>query len=107
MKLEKPGEGRLKFADKDHPQLPSAKVGILITNLGTPDNTDYWSMRRYLSEFLSDQRVIDYPKWLWQPLLQLVILSKRPFSSSFLNSTASGLPSIFKPSFSIILNALL
>ena len=81
MKLEKPGEGRLKFADKDHPQLPSAKIGILITNLGTPDNTDYWSMRRYLSEFLSDQRVIDYPKWLWQPLLQLVILSKRPFSS--------------------------
>ena len=81
MKLEKPGEGRLKFADKDHPQLPSAKVGILIANLGTPDNTDYWSMRRYLSEFLSDQRVIDYPKWLWQPLLQLVILSKRPFSS--------------------------
>ena len=81
MKLEKPGEGRLKFADKDHPRLPSAKVGILIANLGTPDNTDYWSMRRYLSEFLSDQRVIDYPKWLWQPLLQLVILSKRPFSS--------------------------
>ena len=89
MKLEKPGEGRLKFADKDHPQLPSAKIGILIVNLGTPDNTDYWSMRRYLSEFLSDQRVIDYPKWLWQPLLQLVILSKRPFSSG----EAMGLPS--------------
>ena len=59
LKLEKPGEGRLKFADKDHPLLPSAKVGILITNLGTTDNTDYWSMRRYLSEFLSDQRVRD------------------------------------------------
>ena len=49
-------------------------------NLGTPDATDYWSMRRYLSEFLSDKRVIDYPSWLWQPLLQLVILSKRPAS---------------------------
>ena len=49
-------------------------------NLGTPDATDYWSMRRYLSEFLSDKRVIDYPAWLWQPLLQLVILSKRPKS---------------------------
>ena len=81
MILQKPGEGRLKYAGKDHPSLPSAKVGILIANLGTPDNTDYWSMRRYLNEFLSDKRVIDYPKWLWQPLLQLVILSKRPFSS--------------------------
>ena len=38
-------------------------------------------MRRYLSEFLSDRRVIDYPRWKWQPLLQLIILSKRPFSS--------------------------
>ncbi|MEP3301403.1 MAG: ferrochelatase [Roseibium sp.] len=49
--------------------------------LGTPDNYDYWSMRRYLSEFLSDRRVIDYSPWKWQPLLQLVILSKRPFTS--------------------------
>jgi ferrochelatase len=56
-------------------------VGILLTNLGTPDNTDYWSMRRYLGEFLSDRRVIDYSPWLWQPLLQLIILTKRPFSS--------------------------
>ena len=58
-----------------------AKVGVLIANLGTPDGYDYWSMRRYLSEFLSDKRVIDYPSWKWQPLLQLIILSKRPFSS--------------------------
>ena len=58
-----------------------AKTGVLLANLGTPDNTDYWSMRRYLNEFLSDQRVIDYPRWKWQPLLQLIILSKRPFSS--------------------------
>ncbi len=68
-------------APKDHPALPKAKVGILLANLGTPDGTDYWSMRRYLNEFLSDQRVIDYPKWKWQPLLQLIILSKRPFTS--------------------------
>ena len=77
----KPGEGRLTHADSDHPNLPKSKVGILIANLGTPDATDYWSMRRYLGEFLSDQRVIDYPKWKWQPLLQLIILTKRPFSS--------------------------
>ncbi|WP_166417718.1 ferrochelatase [Cochlodiniinecator piscidefendens] len=65
----------------DHPKLPTRKIGVLIANLGTPDGYDYWSMRRYLGEFLSDQRVIDYPAWKWQPLLQLVILSKRPFSS--------------------------
>ena len=76
MKLEKPGQGRLKFASQDHPPVASSKIGVLIANLGTPDSTDYWSMRRYLSEFLSDKRVIDYPKWLWQPLLQLIILSK-------------------------------
>ena len=56
------------------------RIGVVLMNLGTPDATDYWSMRRYLSEFLSDRRVIDYPSWLWQPLLQLVILSKRPAS---------------------------
>jgi protoporphyrin/coproporphyrin ferrochelatase len=57
------------------------KTGILLANLGTPDGTDYWSMRRYLNEFLSDLRVIDYPRWKWQPLLQLIILTRRPFSS--------------------------
>ncbi len=57
------------------------KVGVLVANLGTPDGTDYWSMRRYLSEFLSDPRVIDYPRWKWQPILQAIILSKRPFTS--------------------------
>lgn len=63
-----------------HPAVLPEKTGVVLLNLGTPDATDYWSMRRYLSEFLSDQRVIDYPAWLWQPLLQLVILSRRPKS---------------------------
>ena len=63
------------YAADDHPKMPPAKVGILLANLGTPDNYDYWSMRRYLGEFLSDRRVIDYSPWLWQPLLQLVILT--------------------------------
>jgi ferrochelatase len=71
----------LPNAPKDHPKLPKEKVGILIANLGTPDGTDYWSMRRYLGEFLSDRRVIDYSPWLWQPLLQLIILTSRPFRS--------------------------
>ena len=72
---------RPSHAGADHPKLPPERVGVLIANLGTPDNYDYWSMRRYLGEFLSDRRVIDYSPWIWQPLLQLVILSKRPFSS--------------------------
>ena len=72
---------RLAHAPPDHPPVPAARVGVVLANLGTPDATDYWSMRRYLSEFLSDRRVIDYSPWLWQPLLQLVILSKRPFTS--------------------------
>ena len=79
--LVAPGTGRLAHAPADHPPVPRARVGILVANLGTPDATDYWSMRRYLNEFLSDRRVIDYPAWKWQPLLQLIILSKRPFTS--------------------------
>ncbi len=68
-------------APKDHPKVAQPKVGILLANLGTPDGTDYWSMRRYLNEFLSDRRVIDYSPFFWQPLLQLVILSTRPSKS--------------------------
>ena len=68
-------------AGKDHPKIRPAKVGVLIANLGTPDSTDYWPMRRYLSEFLSDKRVVDYPSWKWQPILQGIILSRRPQKS--------------------------
>ncbi|MEL6197007.1 MAG: ferrochelatase [Pseudomonadota bacterium] len=75
------GEGRLAHAGADHPPVPPAKVGILLANLGTPDGTDYWSMRRYLNEFLSDKRVIEWPSLLWQPILQTIVLTKRPFSS--------------------------
>ena len=71
----------LDHAPSDHPKVKFGKVGVLLANLGTPDGYDYWSMRRYLNEFLSDRRVIDYSPWVWQPLLQLVILTKRPFSS--------------------------
>lgn len=68
-------------AQSDHPKIMPTKVGVLVANLGTPDGTDYWSMRRYLNEFLSDKRVVDYSAWLWQPLLQLVILTTRPSKS--------------------------
>jgi ferrochelatase len=62
----------------DHPPAVSPRIGVLLLNLGTPDGTDYWSMRRYLNEFLSDRRVIDVNPLLWQPLLNLVILTTRP-----------------------------
>jgi len=68
-------------APADHPKVPTQKVGVLLANLGTPDDCSYWPMRRYLNECLSDQRVIDYRKWKWQPSLQAISLTKRPFSS--------------------------
>ncbi|HPD92211.1 MAG: ferrochelatase [Rhodobacter sp.] len=79
--LDQPGTGRLAHAPADHVPVARAKVGVLIANLGTPDHYDYWSMRRYLNEFLSDKRVIDIAAWKWQPLLQAIILTKRPFTS--------------------------
>ncbi|KFC63824.1 Ferrochelatase [Devosia sp. LC5] len=65
----------------DHPPVQTPKIGVVLLNLGTPDATDYWSVRRYLKEFLSDPRVIETPKWLWWPILNLVILSFRPQKS--------------------------
>jgi ferrochelatase len=62
----------------DHPPVLGARVGVLIVNLGTPDATDYWSMRRYLKEFLSDRRVIETSRLIWWPVLNLIILSTRP-----------------------------
>ncbi len=68
-------------APADHPDIPPAKTGVLLLNLGTPDATDYSSMRRYLSEFLSDRRVVETPRVLWQPILQGIILTFRPKKS--------------------------
>lgn len=61
-----------------HPPVVAQKIGVVLLNLGTPDATDFWSVRRYLKEFLSDPRVIETPKWLWWPILNLVILNFRP-----------------------------
>src|SRR5271170_5027404 len=62
----------------DQPSAKGGRIGVLLVNLGTPEATDYWSMRRYLKEFLSDRRVIETPRWLWWPILNLVILTRRP-----------------------------
>ena len=64
-----------------HPGVKPQKTGLLLVNLGTPDATDYWSMRRYLSEFLSDRRVIETNPFLWQLILQGPILTFRPSKS--------------------------
>jgi protoporphyrin/coproporphyrin ferrochelatase len=54
------------------------KIGVLLSNLGTPDGTDYWSVRRYLSEFLSDRRVIEISRFIWLPVLHGLVLTTRP-----------------------------
>lgn len=61
-----------------HPAIRHGRIGVLLLNLGTPDATDYCSMRRYLKEFLSDRRVIEEPRWKWWPILNLIILTVRP-----------------------------
>ena len=66
----------------DHPKIPRARIGVLLTNLGTPDAPDVGSVRRYLREFLSDRRVVEIPPLLWQPILQGAILPTRPKKSA-------------------------
>jgi len=61
-----------------HPEIVYGRVGVLLVNLGTPDATDYWSMRRYLKEFLSDRRVIEAPRLIWWFVLNVIILTRRP-----------------------------
>ena len=73
--------GTLGPLPADPPRVKQGKTGVLLVNLGTPDGTDYWSMRRYLAEFLSDPRVIEVPQPIWQLILQGPILTFRPSKS--------------------------
>jgi protoporphyrin/coproporphyrin ferrochelatase len=61
-----------------HPAVRIGRIGVLLVNLGTPDGTGYWPMRRYLKEFLSDRRVIEEPRLKWWLILNLIILTVRP-----------------------------
>ena len=63
---------------KDHPKINFGKTGILLVNLGTPDSTGWFDIRRYLKEFLSDKRVIEVNPIIWQIILNLFILTFRP-----------------------------
>lgn len=61
-----------------HPPAGSGRIGVLLVNLGTPDATDFWSMRRYLKEFLSDKRVIEENSLVWKLVFNGIILTTRP-----------------------------
>ena len=64
-----------------HPKVNKSKIGVLLMNLGTPEATSYWPMRRYLKEFLSDRRVIETNPALWWVILNGIILTFRPQKS--------------------------
>ena len=63
---------------ENHPDIKFGKTGVLLINLGTPDSTNWWDIRKYLKEFLSDKRVIEINPVLWQIILNLFILNIRP-----------------------------
>ena len=63
---------------ENHPDIKFGKTGVLLINLGTPDSTNWWDIRKYLKEFLSDKRVIEVNPVLWQIILNLFILNFRP-----------------------------
>ena len=67
---------------QDHPEVKFGKTGILIINLGTPDSTNWWDVRKYLKEFLSDRRVIEVNPFIWQLVLNFIILTFRPSKSA-------------------------
>ncbi len=74
----------LAYINPDIEQVPPPKVGVLLVNLGTPDGTDYKPMRRYLAEFLTDKRVIEWPRAIWLPILYGIVLMTRPKKSGAL-----------------------
>ena len=64
--------------EPDHPDIKFGKTGLLLVNLGTPDSTKWFDIRKYFKEFLSDRRVIEVNPILWKIILNLFILNFRP-----------------------------
>ena len=64
--------------ETNHPPIKFGKTGVLIINLGTPDSTNWFDIRKYLKEFLSDRRVIEVNPIIWKIILNLFILNFRP-----------------------------
>jgi len=65
-----------------HPAIPAPRIGVLLVNLGTPDEANPKAVKRYLAEFLSDRRVVEIPPLAWQPILRGIILTTRPKKSA-------------------------
>jgi ferrochelatase len=74
-------EGEKGRRPAGHPDVRSGRIGVLLVNLGTPDGHDRASMRRYLAEFLTDRRVIEWPRAIWYPILYGIVLNTRPAKS--------------------------
>ena len=66
----------------NHPTILPERVGVLLVNLGTPDAPTAGAVRRYLREFLSDERIVDLPRAIWLPILYGVILNVRPAATA-------------------------
>jgi ferrochelatase len=82
MNLQTPvGMDPLRARPEGHPPVAAGRIGVLLINLGTPDDTSYRSMRRYLKEFLSDRRVIETNRLIWWPILNGIVLTTRPKKS--------------------------
>lgn len=60
----------------------TSSTAVLLANTGSPAEPNPSAVRRYLAQFLGDRRVVDYPRWLWLPVLHLVILNTRPRRSA-------------------------
>ncbi len=69
--------GKTNFKHKN-----KSKIGVLVTNLGTPDEPKTKALRRYLKEFLWDPRVVETPRIIWWCILNLIILTIRPKRSA-------------------------
>ena len=68
----------MKFYAEPFKHDQAEKIGVLLVNLGSPDTPDSASIRRFLREFLSDQRVIEMPRFIWQLILNFFVLPFRP-----------------------------
>ncbi len=66
----------------DHPPIAAPRIGVLLVNLGTPDEPSPRAVRRYLKEFLSDRRVVEIPRLVWWPILNGIVLNTRPKKSA-------------------------
>ncbi len=73
----------MRYLDQsDQLQQPEGGLGVLLVNLGTPDEPTPGAVKTYLAEFLSDPRIVSLPKWLWQIILRGIVLQVRPKRSA-------------------------